>query len=545
MSIPLLPRCLVLAAVVVVGGPQEQTPPQLALVNARVFTGVEARPWAGALATSGERIAAVGTTSEIRKLAGQSTRVIDLGGRLVVPGFNDAHTHPEALPEAVRLEGPPALQQDPTLDEILKRLKTAVAQSRPDGWIFGEIGAAVLDDPGATRLALDAVAPDRLVMLTAWTGHGTLFNSAALRRLGVGDNEPDPPGGFYRRMPDGKTLSGIAQEYAEFRLRQRVAMQAGPAAQLAAFRQFADEAVAFGITSIQAMMTSMPTAEAAKLLSPAELPVRVRLIDFPMTNVSAWRAPPERPGPSSRLTVSGTKWIVDGTPVERLMFLREPYADRNVRGRANYSGSDLQPFLERALKAREQPMLHAVGDAAIDLVLTALEASGGETWRRLRPRLEHGDMLRRDHFDRARRLGVVLVQNPSHFMIPQIMKPRLGAARLAVNQAVKSSSRAGIPLALGSDGPLNPSLNVMFAITHANNPAEALTRGQAVAAYTHGAAFAEFQEEAKGRIVPGMLADIAVLSQDIFKVPPDALPATTSVLTIVGGRIVHESPREK
>ena len=255
-----------------------------------------------------------------------------------------------------------------------------------------------------------------------------------------------------------------------------------------------------------------------------------------------WRTPERGAKPStSRITASGTKWILDGTPVERLMFLREPFADRATRGRANYGGRDLAQFLERARAASEQPMVHAVGDAAIDAFLDGLEASGGDAWRALRPRIEHGDLLQPDQFDRARRFGVVLVQNPSHFMIAPVMQARLGPVRAGRADAVNSSLAAGIPLAIGSDGPINPFLNLMFAVTNATNPREALTLEQAVIAYTQGSAIAELQEKNKGTLAPGMWADLAVLSQDIFKIPVEALPKTTSVLTIVAGRIVHET----
>jgi hypothetical protein len=137
-------------------------------------------------------------------------------------------------------------------------------------------------------------------------------------------------------------------------------------------------------------------------------------------------------------------------------------------------------------------------------------------------------------------MGVTIVQNPSHFMIAPQLQARLGAERVARMDVVKSAIAAGVPFAIGSDGPLNPFLNIMFATINAANPSQALTVEQAVAAYTRGSAFAEHAEREKGTIAPGMLADVALLSQDIFKVPPPELPRTTSVLTIVNGRIVHE-----
>jgi len=220
------------------------------------------------------------------------------------------------------------------------------------------------------------------------------------------------------------------------------------------------------------------------------------------------------------------------------MFIREPYADRpSTRGRQNFSNEEIRAFLQRAMAAREQPLFHAVGDAAIGAVLDALETTGGEQWQPLRPRIEHGDMLDAPDFARARRLSVTIVQNPSHFMIAPVMHARLGAARVQRMDRIKDLVAAGVPFALGSDGPLNPFLNIMFATINATSPSQALTVEQALTAYTAGSARAEFAEKEKGMLQPGMLADMALLSQDIFKTPPPELPKTVSLLTVVNGRI--------
>ena len=522
-----------------------QTPyADLIIVNAKVFTGVPAMPWAEALSVIGDRIGVVGTTAAVRTVAGSSTKVIDAAGKIVVPGINDAHVHIGENPPGTLLEGPPAMQQDPSLNEILARLKAAVAKAPKGGWIYGEIGARVIDDPKATRQALDGIAPDHPVMLTSWTGHGTLFSTTALRRLNVRDDEPDPKGGFFARTPGTKTITGLAHEYAEYILRQRLSMMPDEQAQRKMIERYVAEAVGFGITSVQVMATNRPAADLARSAIDANLPIRVRVIDFPLTGMATWRRPASASARSAGLvTVSGTKWIIDGTPVERLMLLREPYSDKPAsRGLQNYTVGELSSFLKLALAQREQPMLHAVGDGAIDAVLDTLEQSGGDAWRPLRPRIEHGDMLDSSRFERAKRLGVMVVQNPAHFMIPEVMAQRLGARNARVTM-MKSLIAAGVGVAIGSDGPMNPYLNVMFATINANNPPEAMTREQAIAAYTLGSARAERLETQKGTISPGMLADIAMLSQDIFTVKPDALPATVSVLTLVGGKIVHEGKR--
>jgi predicted amidohydrolase YtcJ len=528
--------CALLGAAVLTA----QTPPaELLIVNARVFTATESRPWAEAVLTRGERIVAVGSTSEVRGQAGAAARVIDAGGRLLIPGINDAHTHPGAAPPTRWIDAPPAMDEDPALDVVLERLRATIATHPGSDWIRGEIGGRVLEDPRATRTVLDPITGDRPVMLASWHGHGVVLNTAAMRALGIGAQDPDPPGGFYGRAADGRTLSGLAHEYADYRIRRQYAMLADPAAQSSAYRTYAAEAAAFGITSIQAMMTGRPAVGAGRAFADARLPVRVRVIDFPFTSMPDWRQPAARHA-SALVSESGTKWILDGTPIERLMFLREPFADApDTRGRRNFTSADLRAFLGRALASGEQPLFHAVGDAAIDELLTALEATGGARWRPLRPRLEHGDLMEPGHFARAKAVGLVLVQNPSHFMVGPIMQARLGS-RVARTAMVRSAVAAGVPFAIGSDGPLNPFLNIMFATINAVNPAEALTVEQAVIAYTRGAAFAEHAEQDKGTLAPGTLADFALLSQDIFRVPPPALPQTASVLTVVGGRIVHE-----
>ena len=178
-----------------------------------------------------------------------------------------------------------------------------------------------------------------------------------------------------------------------------------------------------------------------------------------------------------------------------------------------------------------------MGDETTDAIFDALEARGsGVEWIARRLRIEHGDGVVRDLIPRAKQLGVVIVQNPSHFTWPEMMRARLGPHM----QPLRSLLDAGIPVALGSDGPLNPFLNLMFATLHPYAPTQAITREEAVRAYTHGSAFAEFAEHDKRSLGAGKLADLTVLSQHIFTVAPQEVPQTHSVLTIVGGEIVHE-----
>ena len=506
----------------------------LIIHNARAFTGDPARPWAEAVVIRGDRIVEVATSDEARGRSWKAARTVDAGGRLLIPGINDAHAHVGAVPPMTQLEGPPAIERDPTLDDVIARVKAAASKAPAGGWLAGEIGATVINDPRATRAMLDPIAPGHPVVLSSWTGHGAIVNTEALRRLNIPLTAPDPAGGFFGRAADG-TVTGLAHEYAGFLVSSRLSEMAGAAARQAAFETYGQEAASFGITSSQLMLTGGTPENVARISG------RLRLIDFPFGVMPAWRTR-QRPAAASPLvTLSGTKWILDGTPIERLMLLREPYTDAPAaKGRLNFPEADLRTFLSAALAAREQPMFHAVGDGAIEIVLASLEATGGERWAALRPRIEHGDMFPPADADRAKRLGVIVVQNPSHFMLPQYMMPRLGPERFKRTTAVKAIVESGVPFALGSDGPMNPFLNIMFATINANNPSQALTVEQALKAYTEGSAWAEFAETSKGVIRPGMLADVALLSQDIFAVPPPDLPKTVSVLTVVNGRIVFE-----
>jgi predicted amidohydrolase YtcJ len=515
----------------------------LILAGGKVFTGDPARPWAEAVAIAGERILAVGTSAEVRPLADEGTRVIELQKRVVVPGFNDAHMHVGGgLGPGVDL----ALRsKDPALADVVSALATEAGRAPAGTWLRGVIGVSVLDDPAATRATLDPVTPNHPVLLTGWTGHGCLLNSAALRALGVGDEEPDPPGGWFGRVRGTALLSGIAHEYARWRLERRLGERVPQADAVANVRRYVQEALRLGITSVQDMGTALAAPRLAELLREAGAPLRWRVMRFSLERPSADDASEGR-GRDEKVgvVVWGRKWILDGTPVERLAATRRPYADRPAwTGRLDFPPGEIRAAVEQARRDREPIMFHVSGDAAAAAALTALEASGGpEVWRALRPRFEHGDGLAPDLVPRAAALGVIVVQNPSHLTLPEIMFARFGYENMAGYQPMKSLLAAGVPLALGSDGPPSPFLNILFAVTHPTNRREALTREQAIAAYTRGSAFAEFAETEKGTLAPGMLADLAVLSQDVFTVEEGRLPETTSVLTVIGGRVVYDAP---
>jgi len=540
MLLKLQSLALALTTAVLVAS-QAPAAPDLILVNGRVFTADARMPWAEAVAIRGDRILDVGSNTAIRQGAGSGTRVIDLGGRVVIPGINDAHTHVGARPPGTVLK----LSDDPTLDDVIESVRTTASSTPAGQWIFGTIGARALLDPKATRLVLDEAAPGRLVKLAAWTGHGNILSTAALRALGIGERDPDPPFGRYGRLPDG-TTSGLLEEYADVRANRRMTALAGRTAAIESLRRLANEAMGYGVTTIQAMGNSLTAADLASELPEADTPIRWRVIRFPVAlaekdDPGSYAAVPRAPAPL--VTVTGVKWILDGTPLERLAAMNEPYVDRaGWSGRLNLSGSDIESILRRALSSADQLMLHIVGDRGVDELFSTMERlARPERWARLRVRIEHGEFVSGARIGRARQLGIVVVQNPSHFTLAELMRVRLGPRRAKSIDAIRSLVAAGVPFALGSDGPLNPYLNMMWAVTHEHHPSEALSREQVIAAYTAGSAFAEFAENDKGRIAAGLLADLAVLTQDIFTVAADRLPATLSALTMINGRIVRNT----
>jgi len=223
--------------------------------------------------------------------------------------------------------------------------------------------------------------------------------------------------------------------------------------------------------------------------------------------------------------------------------LRKAYTDLpSTSGELDFPEKEMEAMLQESLQNGDQLMVHAVGDRATELFLNAMDATGGpKAWSNRRVRIEHGDGIMPDLIAGVKRMGLIVVENPTHLALRELFVKRFGIERADQMQPMRSLLDAGIPLALGSDGPNNPYLNIMLATIYPGKPHEAITREQAVIAYTLTAAYAEFAEKDKGSLEPGKLADLVVLSQDIFSVPPPELPKTESVLTMVGGKTVYDA----
>jgi predicted amidohydrolase YtcJ len=519
--------------------------PDMILTHGKIFTSDTNQLYVEALAIRAGRIVATGSTAAIEKLATGTTKRLDLSGMLVVPGFNDAHNHlPNGL-KATRLE---LAGMDPSWSVLLDSLQQLVKRVPEGQWIDGTIGISIGNSPEATRFALDKIAPKHPVRLLSWWGHVGVFNSLGMHEMGIADTQPDPKGGFYERLPDGKTLTGKAYEknaYWPHTSYAKMAAMRDEQALIGQFRGMTQALLKAGVTSYQNMCTGASAEDFAKLWKQAGLPFRLRLIRWGDVNTDGSLSIPSKTLSKTTpdlplLTVSGTKWLLEGTPLEGGAEQVEAYPNRpNWYGRMNYTVAEIETMCREAIARKDQLHFHIGGTKSMGRLLD-LMAGMNVDWKALRPRFEHGDEIdyTPDYLEKAKRMGIIIVQNPTHFA-PMDGFPMGPPATHGM--AMKTLLNQHIPLAIGSDGPFNPYLNIMFATTHPRRPSEAITREQAVIAYTRTAAYAEFAEQDKGTLTVGKVADLAVLSQNIFAVPAPKLLQTESVLTMVNGVVVYSA----
>lgn len=499
--------------------------PDLILHNGHIFTGTSTHLWVQAVSISGDHVLAVGTDTEVMSCADKHTQVVDLHGAMAMPGINDSHDHVGGAPFSIEVHTKLPAQADPSIAEVAEAIHGAAVAAKPGEWVTAEVGPALIRHPEETRVAMDEAAAGHPVFLAAWWGHGILLNTPGLAKLGIDNSIRDIPGGHYDRDAHGH-LTGLLEENTGNAIRRRLYSQMGVGPAIPPFREYAMQRLEQGVTSVQVMATNQKLSELEKVFVQAETPLRLRIMRFPMPAEDVLDKERTSTGEqvlTPLVRVAGVKWVLDGTPIEELAYQTKDYADRpGWRGRPNFERQFIEEQLRAALNGRDQLIFHIVGDAMTDQVLDQMEKlAKAELWRPLRVRFEHGDgFTTPERMERAKRLGIVIGQ------------PRPG-------RPFRALLAAGVPLAYGSDAGMAPFF--MFArMTDAHDP-NSISREQALAVLTSGSAYAEFKEKEKGTLAPGMLADIAVLSQDAMTAPIDKLPGTKSILTIVGGKVVYRS----
>ncbi len=331
--------------------------PDIILHNGKVFTADRAGLWAEAIAIAGTRISAVGNDADVLKLKGSQTRVIDLQGHVVVPGFNDAHAHLGASPPGREF----ALVTDPaqpTPWEVVRDSITKIVREVPTGtWIRTSVNPDLFEDARAQRQTLDRLAPNHPVLLSGWTGHGKIMNTPALQIVGL-DERSVIAGGRIHRTKDGG-LNGHVHEYAGFNLSLLLAANYSTERIVGELQSFHRNTASWGLTTMQNMCSSFTPARAQEVYASPDFTCRTRLIAFPETDERQLRLEEWKPlfRTLNHLTYgSGVKMVLDGTPVERLACMRERYHDRDTHGMLNFLHRTSKRFY--ALRAGQQPADH-------------------------------------------------------------------------------------------------------------------------------------------------------------------------------------------
>lgn len=543
---------LILASSLAAAAPQ---PADLVVLSAKIWTGDPAQPEAQALAARGGRVTAVGSDDEIRRLRGPDTRVLDGRGRRVVPGLIDAHTHMSMggfnlLAVDLRRTRDPA--------DFTRRL-AEFASTRPAGkWLTdGAWDHQQWDPPRLpTRQLLDPATGDRPACLARQDGHMIVCNSLALKLAGITRETPDPPGGVIVRDEHGAP-TGVLKDAAMGAI--SAVRPARTQTELAeALRAAMKHAASVGVTSVQDLPGDPGDLAAwAKLRDAGELTVRVSY----RPSLSSWEAARDARASLRQdewLRVGGVKGYADGSLGSSTALFFEPYADDpKTSGVYAAEAIPLARLEERAAAADRaglQVEIHAIGDRANAEILDLferVEKRNGPRDRRFR--IEHAQHLRPADVPRFARLGVIASMQPYHAIDDgRWAEKRIGRERCRTTYAFRSLLDAKARLAFGSDwdvAPLSPLAGLDAAATrrtidgkHPRGwfPEQRISVAEALGAYTETAAYAAFEEQEKGSLAPGKLADFVVLSRDILSVPPEEIEKVLVDETVVGGKTVFK-----
>jgi predicted amidohydrolase YtcJ len=531
----------------------------LIITNAAIYTVDKQLPKAEATAVIGDRIVAVGSTTEIDSWRGPKTQVIDAGGKLVLPGFNDAHVH--------FIQGGAQLDQVQLTDaaspqEFAKRIAAQVSKTPKGEWILGgrwdETKWSKPELP--TKELVDAVTGDTPVFVERYDGHEALANSAAMKLVGIDAKTPDVPGGVIMRDASGNP-TGIFKDAAQELIYKAIPPMSHQH-RLRAARRALEHAASFGVTSVQHMNPDFADVVVySELAEKGELTTRMYAVPMETHWQDQARLGIRRSWGSDYLRLGAVKGYADGSLGSSTAYMFDPFADSpdnsGLLSDEMHPPSAMRDRLMRADAAGLQLRIHAIGDRAISMILDIfgdIEKEHGYHDQRFT--IEHAQHMAEKDFERFAKLHVIASMQPYHAIDDgRWAEKRLGHARARYSYAWRSFLDHGVPLAFGTDwpvAPLNPMLGLYAAITRATLdgrnsggwiPEEKITLPEAIEAYTMGSAFAEFQEKDKGSILPGKVADLVILSDNIFDLKPEAIPNVKIGTTIVGGKVVYSGKR--
>ncbi|MEU9743546.1 amidohydrolase [Micromonospora chersina] len=510
--------------------------------NAAIHTGDSGNPLATAMAVDGDHLLAVGGEAQVREAAGRGAELIDLDGAAVLPGLYDAHIHTAQYAQSL---GAVDLRGVRGLDEAVSTVAAHAARLRPGAWLFGGRWNSNAWDPPAQpdRYALDTVCPELPVALPSVDGHTVWANSAALRLAGIDASTPDPVGGEIVRGADGEP-TGILRETASDPLRDlmvspdlRELLKAGQ-----------EELLALGLTSVHDIDGEDCRAAYLALRDAGELKLRVHKA-IPMGHLEAAIAEGRRTGQGDDWFRTGpVKIFSDGALGSHTCHMSRSFAgEQGNVGIAVTPYEDLVRLFARAAGAGIAVATHAIGDRANHLVIDAYAAVGRTPG--LRHRIEHAQHLRPADLARMADLGIVASMQPVHCTSDIDLVDSLLAGHDLASYAWRGMRDAGVLLAFGSDAPVespDPFAALYAAVTRARpdgtpaggwQPEQRLSMAEAVSAHTLGAARAAGEDDRKGVLAPGRLADFIAVDTDPYREAPDAVLRTRVLTTVVGGEI--------
>jgi predicted amidohydrolase YtcJ len=528
----------------------------LMITNAAVYTVDKQRPKAEAVAVIGDRIVAVGSKAEIDSWRGPQTKVIDAGGKLVLPGFNDAHLH--FIQGGAQLDQV-SLTDAPTPQEFAKRI-AAQARKTPKGeWVLGgRWDETKWPDPQLpTKELVDPVTSDTPIFVERYDGHQALANSAAMKLAGVDAKTPDVPGGVIVRDGSGNP-TGIFKDAAQELIYKAIPPMSHEQ-RLRAARRALEHAASLGVTSVQHMNPEFADVAAySELAENGELIARIYAAPMETSWQDQAKVGIRHAWGSKYLRLGAVKGYADGSLGSRTAYMFEPFSDepgnRGLLSDEMHPPTGMRDRLMQADAAGLQVRVHAIGDRAISMMLDIFgEIEKEHGYHDQRFAIEHAQHMAPKDFDRFAKLHVIASMQPYHAIDDgRWAEKRLGHGRARYSYAWRSFLDHGVTLAFGTDwpvAPLDPMPGLYAAVTRATLdgknpdgwvPEEKITLPEAVEAYTMGSAFAEFQEHEKGSITPGKLADMVILSDNIFDQKPEAIRNARVVMTMTGGKVVYE-----
>jgi predicted amidohydrolase YtcJ len=528
----------------------------LIITHANIWTVDPSHPRAQAVAVLGARIVSVGDETEVSAWRGRETRVIDAGGKLVLPGFNDAHVHfvsGGAQLDSVQLNDATSPQ------EFARRIADRVKVTPKGAWIQGgDWDETKWTSPQLpTKELIDPVTGDTPVFVSRYDGHMGLANSAALRAAGISAETPDPPGGAIVHDAQGNPTGALKD--AALDLLSRAIPPLTHEERLHAVKRALAHAASLGVTSVQNMNPDYSDiAVYSELLERGELTTRIYAAPYIMDFEDQAKIGIRHAFGGPYLRLGAVKAYADGSLGARTAYFFEPFSDTpDNRGLLS---DEMQPptvMRDRMLKADAagiQICTHAIGDQGISIILdfyADVVKEHGPADRRLR--IEHAQHMAAKDFERFAQLGVIASVQPYHAIDDgRWAEGRIGHDRASRTYAFRTFLNHGVRLAFGTDwdvAPLNPMLTLYAAITRATLdgknpngwfPEQKLTVAEAVQAYTMGSAYAEFQDHEKGSITPGKLADMVILSDDVFRIDPVKIRDLKVLKTFVGGKLIYE-----